>query len=1171
MQANINHQHGTDAGMRQYSDTPQIGSHPQTHPLTSGNESFHSGFYGYSRPSSANFNPKQGHIRTPPSSQYFTSSPNSSTVLGGYGATYGQSSKGNSPGYSTAHRSSIGGDTDTLFAYGTSGTGIPSPRPTSFQSNQQVGYSSGSINQAHHSQSFAPANLHHTPHPLAQSDLPQNNKPQNNKQSTSPSSSDTATQSQQQRHMGVTPLRRGQACQSCRRRKLKCDAKRPVCGTCIKSRKAAAVANHASPVPEGDCVYDDPAPNSSTGTTSTAPSSAKKHQENVYSPSGLSASPNQNAGKSNSAESSYDGQNRTSMKRQRTNGSGAGTPVHDGRPFSRTNTDSKDSKEIKNETFEQKANRLEARVADLEDKLRQARAYGVSGSASHYWDANPTPYRWRSRASSREPEPEETLKPAVPILSMLSPLSGREEKHRMRYFQRPAGVNIGSLTSTSSLRTGMDAQSNGKTASSLSRHSDANEADAKQEGSNGEIDSDPMLVDSTKMENGTATNDEPFMQLLWPGWSSDLPSSEVVTSLCEIFFRLHPLRTLVYRPTFMSGLLLPIHHPHRPHDSLIHAILCAAADISPYHDNTMTTNGSRDRFVTMLADPANRTNVQRSNSSNTLTFKEFHMSKGRQKIERSLMTDFRNPLDWLAGGTIIAFVLWNEGRFVESYFLSGFLARAIAPAGLDKLPSRHFSPAGKIRSTPGLFGDAPGLEEHERRMVLWHTFLADQYTSGPPGFYENMIHEQAVLTHLPCSVNDFLAGNDVAPNRQTLSSADLFTTGHLDEFTLHIKSAILLRRVCTLTSRSQLLRSKPPGVPIMDKQIDEFIATFPPKALFDSSSDGLNAYSNISLALIYLHEPYLSRSGLCTIKEADPSPTSANGRILFAVEKVMQMLHQLVNSSLDFALLHPQMFLTWSVCARMMGKDMILLQKRMQPQETPTNIANDSQANQSKTKANGSKKANSTKPLAPDEHSALNRVMENLALIVVALRRAGVKSIKARRCSELVSSVRSGHLHEMFLSHLLYLDGVIPVEQDDNNNGEGINNSSMLALTQNPAFDALLQSNSMPSGGMSVPMMMSMLSDPTQQGISNMFSQNPQVSMPGSEKFDFDAFSSNGFTSDGGGGRTDTNQVVADLLSEPFLVDENPLTETTTDPRLDTDNDANISTQNEPGLEVFNM
>ncbi|KAJ6575219.1 hypothetical protein B0H19DRAFT_1127724 [Mycena capillaripes] len=60
---------------------------------------------------------------------------------------------------------------------------------------------------------------------------------------------------------GPHPLKRNQACHQCRRRKLKCDAKRPACSTCIRSH-AHAVA-HAPPgtqaqLPsEPECTFDD--------------------------------------------------------------------------------------------------------------------------------------------------------------------------------------------------------------------------------------------------------------------------------------------------------------------------------------------------------------------------------------------------------------------------------------------------------------------------------------------------------------------------------------------------------------------------------------------------------------------------------------------------------------------------------------------------------------------------------------------------------------------------------------------------------------------------------------------------------------------------------------------------------------------------------------------------
>ncbi|PWN49887.1 hypothetical protein IE53DRAFT_369392 [Violaceomyces palustris] len=58
--------------------------------------------------------------------------------------------------------------------------------------------------------------------------------------------------------LGPAPLRRNMACLTCRKRKLRCDAVKPVCGTCAKSRAVAAAANHPAPIPDGDCVYGEP-------------------------------------------------------------------------------------------------------------------------------------------------------------------------------------------------------------------------------------------------------------------------------------------------------------------------------------------------------------------------------------------------------------------------------------------------------------------------------------------------------------------------------------------------------------------------------------------------------------------------------------------------------------------------------------------------------------------------------------------------------------------------------------------------------------------------------------------------------------------------------------------------------------------------------------------------
>lgn len=833
---------------------------------------------------------------------------------------------------------------------------------------------------------------------------------------------------------GPTPLRRGQACQACRRRKLKCDAVRPTCSTCDKSRKAAAAANHASPVPDGDCVYDD--------VPAQAPSAGEQFPT---SPDESSVSPSSAARDDNTSSSSHKRQ-----KTQTADTSGS-TPNSIEAPRKRISSAGLDAGRRvhakREESAEQRANRLEARVQELEEHLRHG-SDSLADMRQRWESGSVTPWRYHSRAPSREPDASDS-RPAIPIISMLSPLSGRQERHRIQYLQRPSQATHRPDTIQSTAAAERRPQVNAGLPHDRVAASDAGQQgdgtgflpqDTSIFGSNGATDLGYQL----SAENASfVVTDETLMQLICPGWSSDLPSAETVTSLCEIFFRLHPLRNTVYKPSFMSGLLLPPRHPHRPDDSLIHAILAAAANISPYYEGE-DSHGVRDKFLSLVSDPFSRPNTQQAQPSDMLTFKEYHLSKSRLKVERSLLTDFKNPLDWLSATAICLYVLWHDARFVESYFLSGFLCRAVAPAGLDKLPSRHLTPGCKTRPAPGIFGTPQGIEEHERRALLWHCFIADQYTSGPPSFYENMLHEAAIQTNLPCRTADLAAGNDVAPNSQTLSSPDLFRTGHLDDFTLHIKSAVLLRRASTIGSRNST--SKGSGLGVLDKHIDEFLESFPSVSPAQASSDALNASSNISLALIYLHEPFLASTSLCSIRvdkpENAPPPPASNERVMLAVKRVLEIVHALLNSSFDFALLHPQMFLTWSVAARMLGRDMLALQQRISSNAMGEGSVHNGHAvnGDANWKGNSDRRGSSKLPrLAADEHAVLAVVHESLDVIVQALKRGGIKCTKARRCSELVGAVRSGNLREIYLAHLLYLDGVIPTGDED---GRGDNHSA---------------------------------------------------------------------------------------------------------------------------------
>jgi hypothetical protein len=767
----------------------------------------------------------------------------------------------------------------------------------------------------------------------------------------------TAVGQVNQLNLGPSPLRRGQACANCRKRKLKCDAVRPVCGTCTRSRKAAASANHPSPIVDGDCVYDDAPMSSGPSVRGQSTAISEKGRRVSNAKSNLAqGSGVQQEGSSIKATNV----NSSSNKRRKTIGDDdfRSPPAWDSPPKQK-NGFAFDP--LPGETVQQRSQRLENRIRELEGMLREK---------------SPAPIVTHKEETERRPS---TSGPTVSIFSLLSPSSGKEERYRMQYSQRPAHHPVGSNLQHES--------SQDVKASLFDMSTDSIE-----------IDRDEQI--RNELAQGHCARDDPILQLLWPGWSNDLPSPDTVLTICETFFRQHPMRSLVYKPSFMSGLSLPPNHPHRPHDSLIHAILATTADISPFFQGR--GKDTQDRFVMLLSDARSRPGSEQSLqpiSNAQVSFKEFHLRKAREKVELSLITEFRNPLDWIAACLLSCFTLWSSFRITESYFLSAILARACSPAGLDKLPSRHLSNDLHMDRVPGLFGQPEGVEEQERRMTFWHIFISDMYTGGPPQFYENLLSEASIFTHLPCAVVDFQAGKDVAPNPQTLTSPDLFRSGHIDDFTLHIKSAVLVRRACTLQCRNQLTKKKPTGLAVVDKQITEFIDSFPP---FDFehpdqiSVDKLTAWNNIWLALFHLHETYLTPTSIA-VRENDSTANYSNKRVSLAVDKVLGMIHYLMNSSFDFALIHPQTYLVWSVCARMLGKEMDLLKRGgMQGEQ------------------------------------ALQQVMEKLHWVVLALERAGEKNLKARRCSELVSYVKSGTMNEGILSQLLYTDGVIPTGDDEN-------------------------------------------------------------------------------------------------------------------------------------------
>lgn len=236
------------------------------------------------------------------------------------------------------------------------------------------------------------------------------------------------------------------------------------------------------------------------------------------------------------------------------------------------------------------------------------------------------------------------------------------------------------------------------------------------------------------------------------------------------------MRGLIYKPSFMYGLLLPINSLDRPHQCLIHAILAAAAPLSPYFRHTSAR----------LADPLLPTlgdiHTRQKPDERQLDFAEFHTAWARLHAERAVMVYPRNPLDWCQTMLLLCIALMSSNRLKEMLLYSSFTCRLLSPCGLDKiLPFGHPETHQII---PGLLGHVQStMDEDERRRVFWHVYINDVNTTGPVHLWETNLSDEQILTSLPVIRHH----DGSTEGGQMLLDEDLFTMGPRDAFTLEIK------------------------------------------------------------------------------------------------------------------------------------------------------------------------------------------------------------------------------------------------------------------------------------------------------------------------------------------------------------------------------------------------
>ncbi|KAG9082380.1 hypothetical protein FS749_006882 [Ceratobasidium sp. UAMH 11750] len=369
-------------------------------------------------------------------------------------------------------------------------------------------------------------------------------------------------------------------------------------------------------------------------------------------------------------------------------------------------------------------------------------------------------------------------------------------------------------------------------------------------------------------------NSAPLFDAMPSGYSTDLPSPEILLHLVQTFFQCQIFaNTLLHRSSFLSRLQLPPSHPQYPSNALLHAICADASLYGP--SNASGVNGSSG-FGAMHAGLCMAKALEDA-------------SMGRRLLE-----------------TVQAFIImswWQHAnaRWSELWISTGLTIRYCIPLGLSKSITFDDMFSGAVGGVSGhstnwkvdviMQPTTDATEVELRRRAFWHAYMLDR-VQGAATAWPMAIDDLDIGQELPITQAAFDAG--VLPpdvQLQRLSSPGLLTS-HLnnatDSFVLYLKSGMLMSRVSNFNVR---LRTR-----------HGHLADLPQTPAFKTLE------SQIASATIILQEPHCSPS-------LDCAPAT---KCLEAARLVLDSVYRLSSTSFDFSHLTNVFTFFWTVGSKVL-------------------------------------------------------------------------------------------------------------------------------------------------------------------------------------------------------------------------------------------------------------
>ncbi|WVF70903.1 hypothetical protein IAT40_005698 [Kwoniella sp. CBS 6097] len=437
---------------------------------------------------------------------------------------------------------------------------------------------------------------------------------------------------------------------------------------------------------------------------------------------------------------------------------------------------------------------------------------------------------------------------------------------------------------------------------------------------------------------------DPFdglFDLVWPDWPKDLPSFAVVERSVKVFFEKIPtLPRMIHKAQFMQNLLLPPSHPNFPVRPLLHAILAVSSNfisetslatrayfpigapssdiLHPVKDFEETSSSGRFAAGTVPmghhqgpSTPLGRFQLWHRRKA----FETFAMCLDRgDKFLESLQS-------YVIATTVDQYNAWWTDLWLEA----GTCVRMATPMRINETTN---VPEGSLRRYSNFLLEPAktAMEQAERDRTWWMVYFLERSATASTTWPTSLADDE-ISTELPVLQATYDRGYGDLGGVQTLQSPDLLTSHpdrHRDSFCLLLK-AIKLHTDVNVFFRKYSRGHHTvagylshPTFRVLLSQINSFRMSFPPefrKPTQFKVGGGVDALDRDLIAALWIaHGASMCLGEPLVTKD---TWTQEGARMtLAAIRAALSLLYDITATSYDITLFSPSCSFIWCLASR---------------------------------------------------------------------------------------------------------------------------------------------------------------------------------------------------------------------------------------------------------------